>query len=132
MGADQLDPPIELAARDDRAHEGSPDITTWCPKCEENAVPMKDGTCGFCDTQLVEAPAEAWPHTNGTVRRQHGQHPDDERRPGQVKRAREGTRAHGPILSPAAPPEPEPEAVEPDDIDDELGQERTRIDPTQS
>lgn len=52
-------PPIELADHDARAHEGSPDVTKWCPTCEERAVPMRSGRCGFCDTPLEQLPGTA-------------------------------------------------------------------------
>lgn len=36
---------------------GSP-ITDWCVTCQDYAVPMRNGTCGFCGTELGKAPAE--------------------------------------------------------------------------
>lgn len=38
---------------------GSP-ITAWCSRCQEYAVPMRDGTCGFCSRSLI---AQAPPPT---------------------------------------------------------------------
>lgn len=35
-----------------RAHQGSEQITEWCPTCLERVVPMRDGTCGWCDAPL--------------------------------------------------------------------------------
>lgn len=52
-------PPIEIVALDERANEGSEDVTTWCPTCRERAVPMRNGTCAFCDTQLVGGNGDA-------------------------------------------------------------------------
>lgn len=37
-----------------RANEGSPEITEWCPTCLERTIPLRNGTCGFCDTALGE------------------------------------------------------------------------------
>ncbi len=32
-------------------------ITGWCATCNQHAVPMGDGTCGFCQTKLsTESP----------------------------------------------------------------------------
>ncbi len=31
---------------------GSP-ITAWCSRCRDHAVPMRDGTCGFCGRSLI-------------------------------------------------------------------------------
>jgi DNA-binding transcriptional ArsR family regulator len=49
--------PFELAARDLprelRAEQGSEQITAWCPTCQERAVPMRNGTCAFCETVIV-------------------------------------------------------------------------------
>lgn len=44
---------VAVLERPERAHLGSDDLTRWCPKCKERAVPMRDGSCGFCATQLV-------------------------------------------------------------------------------
>ncbi len=30
-------------------------ITGWCARCDEYAVPMRDGTCGFCGRQLTHS-----------------------------------------------------------------------------
>lgn len=46
-------PPITLLDRGDRAHQGSDEVVRWCPACLENAVPMRNGACGFCDTPLI-------------------------------------------------------------------------------
>ncbi|HUR84199.1 MAG TPA: hypothetical protein VMY78_02540 [Solirubrobacteraceae bacterium] len=54
---DDKPPAPELLERDERAHFGDPDVTGWCPTCEERAVPMADGSCGWCDT-LLEGLAE--------------------------------------------------------------------------
>lgn len=40
----------------EHAHEGSPDTTGWCPTCEATAIPMRNGTCGWCDTPLDGLP----------------------------------------------------------------------------
>ncbi len=32
---------------------GSP-ITAWCATCQDHAVPMNDGTCGFCRTGITD------------------------------------------------------------------------------
>lgn len=34
---------------------GSP-ITAWCSTCQEHAVPMGDGTCGFCSSSITQTP----------------------------------------------------------------------------
>jgi hypothetical protein len=61
LEADKPVPP-EILDHDARAHLGARDVTGWCPKCRERAVPMANGTCGWCDTVLYldqgEAPAE--------------------------------------------------------------------------
>lgn len=36
---------------------GNTEITRWCSTCEEYAVPMNNGTCGFCDT-VIDPPPE--------------------------------------------------------------------------
>jgi hypothetical protein len=41
---------------------GSP-ITDWCATCADYAVPMTDGTCGFCGAELGSAPSVAGPAT---------------------------------------------------------------------
>lgn len=41
---------------------GSP-ITDWCAKCEDYAVPMANGTCGFCGAELGRAPEVLGPPT---------------------------------------------------------------------
>jgi len=28
-------------------------LGVWCPTCEQDSLPMRNGTCGFCDTPLV-------------------------------------------------------------------------------
>lgn len=38
-------------------------ITAWCATCQEHAVPMRDGTCGFCDTAITKAP----PHSQRSI-----------------------------------------------------------------
>jgi hypothetical protein len=43
---------LEMLSREQRAHLGAPEVTAWCPKCRERAVPMANGTCGWCDTVL--------------------------------------------------------------------------------
>jgi DNA-binding Lrp family transcriptional regulator len=43
---------VALLERDERANQGNPEITGWCPRCEERAVPTRAGLCGFCDTPL--------------------------------------------------------------------------------
>jgi hypothetical protein len=45
--------PPAVLDRDKRAQQGSDQVTGWCPTCRERAVPMRNGTCGFCSTQLV-------------------------------------------------------------------------------
>lgn len=32
-----------------------PSLSRWCPVCAEFAIPMVNGTCGFCDTQIEDA-----------------------------------------------------------------------------
>jgi hypothetical protein len=50
--------PIEVLEREARAHQGSDEITKWCPTCLERVVPMRNGSCGWCDAPLAgdEAP----------------------------------------------------------------------------
>lgn len=31
-------------------------ITAWCATCQEHAVPMRDGTCGFCSSSITQTP----------------------------------------------------------------------------
>lgn len=120
--------PITVLDRDQRADQGSAELTAWCPSCEERAVPMSNGTCGFCDTPLEvplapapPPPAEVdWPHTDGAVRRQVVV---DHAEVGRVKRDRNGVRARGPILARSAT-DPDP-----DDVNDPPPAER---DPTKS
>jgi hypothetical protein len=35
--------------------EQGPSLARWCPVCAQWAIPMHNGTCGFCDTQIEEA-----------------------------------------------------------------------------
>jgi hypothetical protein len=49
-------PPAAVLDHDERASQGAPELTGWCPKCQERAVPMRDGTCGFCSTPLEGLP----------------------------------------------------------------------------
>lgn len=39
-----------------RARQGNPEVVMWCPTCQERALPMRGGTCGFCDTKLRKIP----------------------------------------------------------------------------
>jgi hypothetical protein len=41
-----------VLAHDQRADQGNPEITVWCPKCEERVVALRNGTCGWCNTKL--------------------------------------------------------------------------------
>ena len=50
---DRLTGGVELP-RELRANQGSDEVTAWCPTCEERAVPMRDGTCAFCQTPIGE------------------------------------------------------------------------------
>ena len=56
-GGDRQSSPFELALRElpleRRAEQGSEQITAWCPTCQERAVPMRNGTCAFCDTPIA-------------------------------------------------------------------------------
>lgn len=52
--------PPAVLPRAERAHQGNPAITAWCPTCKEQTIPMRSGACGFCDTKL-EAPMTAPP-----------------------------------------------------------------------
>lgn len=56
--ADRQTSPFELLTRElpreARAQQGSDEITTWCPCCLEKTIPLRDGTCAFCDTPLTE------------------------------------------------------------------------------
>lgn len=68
-------PAIALLDREDRAYEGSDEIVKWCPVCLENTVPLRDGSCGFCDTQLdgdVPTPAEPVVPRRRERRHNHG------------------------------------------------------------
>jgi hypothetical protein len=49
---------VDLLPREERAHQGSEDITVWCPTCLERVVAMRNGTCGWCQTVVAE-PASA-------------------------------------------------------------------------
>lgn len=49
---------IWLAPLAERAHLGSPTLTAWCPTCRERALPMRNGTCGFCDSKLAAPDGE--------------------------------------------------------------------------
>jgi len=40
-----------------RARQGNPEVVQWCPSCKERALPMRNGTCGFCGTRLRKIPA---------------------------------------------------------------------------
>lgn len=46
-----------LLPRELRAHDGAAEITEWCPVCLERVIAMRNGTCGFCDTPVVDEPA---------------------------------------------------------------------------
>jgi hypothetical protein len=48
--------PIAVLDRQERADQGNPEITVWCPKCEERVVPLRSGACGWCDTELASDP----------------------------------------------------------------------------
>jgi hypothetical protein len=54
-------PPIVLLDRAERAREGNGELTAWCETCQERAVPMRDGTCGFCNTKIAPAFSEHSP-----------------------------------------------------------------------
>ncbi len=47
--------PIVLNQRQ-RARQGNPEVVMWCSTCQERAVPMRDGTCGFCGSKLRKIP----------------------------------------------------------------------------
>lgn len=44
--------------RDDRAHQGSDEITVWCSCCLEKTIPLRNGCCAFCDTPLTDEAKE--------------------------------------------------------------------------
>lgn len=52
--AEGIDGPIILAA--------------FCPRCDQESMPMRDGTCGWCDTPLVNRDA-AQPGSTATRER---------------------------------------------------------------
>lgn len=70
--------PFELAVRDLprelRAEQGSERITAWCPTCQERAVPMRNGTCAFCETVIVTPPANGNGHAPGGIPTTFPQH----------------------------------------------------------
>lgn len=116
---------VAMLDRDERANQGNPNITAWCPNCDERTVPLRDGTCGFCDTPTAaiedvqtEPPSEGWPHTDGTVRRQIA---DADHK---TKRAQEGPRARGPILKPPTAEEQE--------IAEQMGPDESEPNPSRS
>lgn len=39
-------------------------LGVWCPTCRQDALPLRDGTCGWCDTKI--APAETLEPWHGT------------------------------------------------------------------
>jgi hypothetical protein len=55
-------PPMEpLKPKAERANEGSKELTDWCPKCEERALPDANDRCMFCSTQLEGNPRPTVP-----------------------------------------------------------------------
>lgn len=47
-------PPIEVLPVGERPQPRTNEITEWCPTCLERVVPMRNGSCGWCDTPLEE------------------------------------------------------------------------------
>lgn len=45
--------PVALLDREERANQGSDELTVWCPCCLERTVPSRSGICLFCDTPLT-------------------------------------------------------------------------------
>lgn len=51
-------PPIEVLPREQRPDPRTDEITEWCPTCLERVVAMRNGSCGWCDTPLLDAEGE--------------------------------------------------------------------------
>ena len=49
------------AVGDDRVRPPENHEIAWCPKCEQECVPMRNGTCGFCDTAVEALKAKPAP-----------------------------------------------------------------------
>ena len=49
---------IAVLDREERANQGSEDLTIWCPCCLERTIPSRSGICLFCDTPLTEKAIE--------------------------------------------------------------------------
>lgn len=50
----RMNPAPTLLPKQARAHQGNPNITVWCAKCEERTIPLaRTGRCAWCDEQIV-------------------------------------------------------------------------------
>jgi hypothetical protein len=45
---------IYIAPRSERAHQGSDELTVWCPRCAERTIPGRGGCCMWCDEPLTD------------------------------------------------------------------------------
>lgn len=57
---------IAVLDREERANQGSEDLTIWCPCCLERTIPSRSGICLFCDTPLTEEAIEREPSSKLT------------------------------------------------------------------
>lgn len=83
-----------------RANEGNPEITVWCPKCEERVVPLRSGLCGWCDTPLAQEP-ETPDHLLGVA----GEVVDHDGKPPSIAE-RIADRQERELMTPGLPPLP--------------------------
>ena len=54
MGGVGVSAVAHVLPRELRAHDGSDEITVWCPCCVERTVPGRNGCCMWCDTPLTD------------------------------------------------------------------------------
>lgn len=111
----------------EHAHVGArlwlPDHVLECGRCGRRFWPTHPRN-RYCpdhrgkSTAVKAKPTEDWPHTNGVARAQTVPD-DDDRRPGQVKRARDGMPRPGPLLPSVSPKEDPLPTAEP--VTAELG-----------
>ena len=60
---------MNIAVRTAEAADGGTIILgAFCPECEQEAMPMRDGTCGFCGTPICD-PEDGPPHPDPPKKR---------------------------------------------------------------
>jgi len=44
---------VNIRVRTSPGIDGPVILAAWCPTCDQEAMPMSNGTCGWCDTPII-------------------------------------------------------------------------------